>query len=172
MEEEPLNQLNGWQPGGGEGEGWLGIRVTRGVTGVADGIGEIFEYLMARDDKDEIKRGGNSRFRRLSSGKGSRLISSIGREKSRLRMLEGEEEGGFLSSALFLIVFLGMVLFEDLRMSVFEEVLFFAHETNLPIQVSLLCFLRLVKNLNPWIVYDTRLRMIETKLQVILIISM
>lgn len=94
MEEEPLNQLNGWQPGGGEGEGWLGIRVTRGVTGVADGIGEIFEYLMARDDKDEIKRGGNSRFRRLSSGKGSRLISSIGREKSRLRMLEGKKEGG------------------------------------------------------------------------------
>lgn len=86
-------------------------------------------------------------------------------------MLEGEEEGGFLSSTLFLIVFLGMVLFEDLRMSVFEEVLFFAHETNLPIQVSLLCFLRLVKNLNPWIVYDTRLRMIKTKLQVILIIS-
>lgn len=68
-------------------------------------------------------------------------------------------------------MFLGVVLFEDLRMSVFEEVLFFAHETNLPIQVSLLCFLRLVKNLNPWIVYDTRLRMIETKLQVILIIS-
>lgn len=71
MLEESLNQLNGWQEE--EKEGWLRIRVTRGVTGVADGIsGEIFEYLMARDDKDGIKRGGNSRtFRRLSKvGKG------------------------------------------------------------------------------------------------------
>lgn len=33
---------------------------------MADGIGGIFEYLMARDDKDGIKRGGNSGLPRLS----------------------------------------------------------------------------------------------------------
>lgn len=108
-------------------EGWLGIRVTRGVTGVADGIGEIFEYLMARDDKDEIKRGGNSGFRRLSSRREVKPSHQLHRrEKSRLRMLRN---GRFpFVHVIFLIVFLGMVLFKDLRMSVFEEVLFFLHE--------------------------------------------
>lgn len=77
-------------------EGWLGIRVTRGVTGVADGIGEIFEYLMARDDKDEIKRGGNSGFRRLSSRREVKPSHQLHRrEKSRLRMLR--KRGGEVS---------------------------------------------------------------------------
>lgn len=52
---------------------------------MADGIGGIFEYLMARDDKDGIKRGGNSGLPRLSS----RSLIDHRREKSRLRTLDG-----------------------------------------------------------------------------------
>lgn len=107
-----------------EKEGWLGIRVTRGVTGVADGIsGEIFEYLMARDDKDGIKRGGNSRtFRRLSKvGKGC-LSHQPRREIASSDV--GEGGGGYSLSCT-----LRIVLFKDLRMSLFEQVLFFPNES-------------------------------------------